>query len=236
MAALPRERVRAYGPRLRFIERTGQVCLSIWVAVLIAFGVVWPEPYANAWQLVLQQMLGGRALSISAGLKGGFHWAFLLVQCSLQDIIILLLLYPLLVAGYRRVVEMRIVGPAIANIRAAAERNKSKVEPFGAAGLIAFVFFPFWTTGPLAGGLIGYLIGMRTRVTFASVITGNFLAVGAWLFLFDRMRAFSERLGNIAPWIILAAVLGGAVVMHFRRLSLRHGQRRNGQPPRAEED
>jgi len=145
----------------------------------------------------------------------------------------LLLLYPLLVAGYRRAVEMRVVGPAIANIRAAAERSKSKIEPFGAAGLALFVFFPFWTTGPLAGGVVGYLIGLRTWVTFASVILGNFLAVGAWILLFERMRAFSQTVGDRAPWAILAAVLAAAVLLQIRRLRKRrhNGLDADGRPP-----
>lgn len=213
--------VRAYGHRLQVIERIGQVCLTVWVTILIVLGVLWPRPYAQVWQLILEQFVGGRALSISAGLAGGFPKLFLLIQCSLQDIVVLLLCYPLLVAGYRRTVEMRIVGPAIANIRATAERHKSRIEPFGAIGLAVFVFFPFWTTGALAGGVLGYLLGIRTRITFASIIIGNFLAVGCWIFLFDRMNQFSETVGHRIPWIILAIVLTTAVVFQIRRLNKR---------------
>jgi uncharacterized membrane protein len=204
------------------IEQIGQVCLTLWVFVLVVLGVIWLIPYAQAWQLVLQQVVGGRALSISSGLSHDFSKLFLLMQCSLQDIVILLLFYPLLVAGYRRTVEMRIVGPAIANIRATAERHKSRIEPFGAIGLVVFVLFPFWSTGALAGGVVGYLIGMRTCVTFTSVIVGNFLAVGCWIFLFDRMNQFSETLGHRLPWIILAMVLLSAIVFQIRRLRKRY--------------
>jgi len=190
----------------------------VWILVLIVLGLVWPTPYAGAWQLVLAQIVGGRALSISLGMSAGFPWYFLLVQCSLQDIIILLLLYPLIVFGYRRVVEMRIVGPAIMNIRATAERNKSRVEPYGAIGLTAFVFFPFWSTGALAGGVIGYLLGMRTWITFTSVIIGNVLSVACWLFLFKHMRAIAEPLGPLFPFLVLVIILAGASVFHVRNL------------------
>ena len=86
---------------------------------------------------------------------------------------------------------------------------------------MVFVFFPFWTTGALVGGVIGYLIGMRTRVTFISVIIGNFLAVGAWIWLFDRMRTFSARLGSTMPWVILGVVLTIAVIAQIRALAKR---------------
>ena len=210
--------VRAYGPHLRLIEHVGQACLTIWIAVLVTVGIVWPDPYSKAWQLVLGQIAAGRALSVSAGLSLGFSKIFLLFQCALQDIIILLLLYPLLVAGYRRVVEMRFVGDALANIRATADRHKSMVAPFGSAGLVIFVFFPFWSTGALAGGLIGYLLGMRTSHVFASVIVGNFLAVGCWIWLFDQMRKVSESMGDRLPIAILVGVIVIAGVFRVWRL------------------
>jgi len=213
--------IKAYGPRLRLIERIGQLCLSVWVAVLIVLGILWPYPYANAWQLILKQMVGGRAVSVGAGLSEGFSKVFLLFQCAMQDIIILLLLYPLLVAGYRRAVEIRIVGPAIANVRATAERHKSKVEPYGAIGLMAFVFFPFWTTGALAGGVVGYLIGMRTWVVFTSIIVGNFLAVGSWIWFFDRMNRYSQALGKTVPWVLLVTVVVIAVCTQIWTLNKR---------------
>lgn len=216
---------RTYTEHLRFIERMGQVCLTVWIAVLAFLGVLWPQPYAKVWELVLHQLVAGRALSVSTGSELGFPALFLLFQCSLLDIIILFLLYPVLVAGYRQIVELRLLGRAIANIRATAERHKSKVEPFGVIGLIAFVFFPFWCTGALAGGVIGYLLGMRTWVNFTAVIIGNFLAVACWIYLIDLMSRFSEALGNRLPVIILVTVLVSAVVFQIWNLHRRHRER-----------
>ena len=193
------EQIRAYGPVLRRIEHIGQVCLAGWVGVLVALGVTWPEPFAMVWRLVLGQMMAGRAFSIGLGLDLGFPKWFLLLQCSIQDILLLLLFYPLLIAGYRRVVEMRIVGPAIANIRASAERHKSKVEPFGAVGLMLFVLFPFWSTGPLAGGVVGYMLGIRTWLSFTAIIAGNFLSVGCWILFFDYLSGLLMRSGTKLP-------------------------------------
>ncbi len=197
----------AYGPTLRLIERLGQTCLTIWIVVLVALGVMWEEPYAKVWQLVVGQVAGGRALSVSTGLKLGMSRWFLLFQCSLQDIIVLLLVFPFVVAGYRKAVEMSFIGRTIVNIRASAERHKDKVQPWGAIGLVAFVLFPFWSTGALAGGVIGYLIGMRIWVTFASVIIGNVIAVALWIFLFDQMNLISEGLVNHMPTLIIIGLI-----------------------------
>ena len=195
--------------------------MTCWIGVLVVLGILQPQPYADAWQLVLRQIVGGRAASISYGLEAGFSKGFLLLQCSLHDIIVLLLLYPLLVAGYRKVVEMRFIGSAVAGIRAQAHRYKGKVEAYGAIGLVTFVFFPFWSTGALAGGVLGYLLGMRAIVIFPSVIIGNFLAVACWIYLLDRMQQFTEALGLRLSLIILLTVLIAAALLQVHRLRKR---------------
>lgn len=214
----------SYDRTLWVIEWTGVALVAIWAILLAAFGILRPDPYAGSWQLVLGQLVVGRAYSVSAGLNGGFSKLFLLTQCSLQDIVTLFLLYPVLVAGYRRVIEVRFVGPALANIRATAERHKSRVAHFGAVGVMVFVFFPLWCTGALAGALIGYLLGMHTAVVFTSVIVGNILAVACWIWLFDVMRGFSERLGDGIPVAIVVSVVVFAAV--FRILDLRRRAKR----------
>ncbi len=225
--------VRAFGRMIHRIERAGQVLLTVWIGTLVALGITWPEPYSRAWELVLLQIVAGRAASVSKGVAMGFPKPFLLVHCTLQDVVILLLLYPLLVAGYRYAVEWRFVGPTIANIRATAERHKSKVAPFGALGLMIFVLFPFWSTGALAGGVVGYLLGLRTRWVFSSVIIGDFLAVALWIWFFDNMMQFSETLGSrmwvfIVVTVIVAAAVGRVVAIRKRV--------KKPEPPREEKD
>ena len=217
------EEIRAYGPVLRRIEHIGQVSLAVWVAVLVVLGILWPTPFLQVWKLVCGQAVAGRAYSVSKGIELEFPKIFLLFQCALQDIIILLLLYPLLIAGYRRVVEMRIVGPAIANIRAAATRHRSKVEPWGAIGVAAFVLFPFWSTGPLAGSVLGYMLGIRTWLVFTSVIVGNFLAVGCWIWFFDGVQKLMDSLNWRPPVSLPLAILLGVIVLggSYRAWNLR---------------
>jgi uncharacterized membrane protein len=222
-------KVRAYDRSLRIIERSGQILLTGWVGTLIALGIIWPDPFKHAWGLVLFQIGSGRAGSVAWGISMGFPKWFLLAHCTIQDVIVLLLLYPLLVAGYRRTVEWRIVGSTLANIRAAAERHKSKVEPYGAIGLMLFVFFPFWSTGALAGGFIGYLLGMRSRIVFPAVIIGEILAVASWIWVWDKgSESIFEALGPRAPLFILVGVIVIAAVIRAVQLRRRFLDRSNG--------
>ncbi len=219
MQSLSEPPARAFGPKLRLIMRLGQACLTVWIIVLVLLGILLGEPYDKVWQLVLGQAALGRSLSVSTGINLGFSRWFLLFQCSFQDIIVLLLLYPFIVAGYRRAVEMSFIGTTIMNIRATAERHKNKVQPWGAIGLIVFVLFPFWSTGALAGGVLGYLIGMRTWVTFTSVIIGNFIAVALWIVLFNQMSMLPNTLLASTPvLIVISAIVVGAFFYVRKRL------------------
>jgi uncharacterized membrane protein len=204
---------------LRAITRAGQWLLTGTIVAFAILGVLWPQPYSRVWQLVLSHLVFGRAGNVLVGLELQFPAWFIFLQCCVEDIIILLLFYPLLVAGYRRAVEWRILGPTLVNIRSAADRHKSKIEPFGIAGLMIFVIFPFWSTGALVGALVGYLIGMRTWVTFATVLTGNAVAVALWVWFFDQLRNLSTHLTRGLLIAIIVAVVAGAVFAQIRRLA-----------------
>jgi uncharacterized membrane protein len=205
------EQPSAYDPTLRLILKSGFIILLSYAVALIAIAIIEPDPYAGAWRLVIGNLLLGRAYNITVGLQEGYHPAYLFFQCGMGDIIVLFLAYPLLIAGYRRAIEWRFVGPGIANIRATAEKHKWRIERFGAVGLVAFVLFPAWSTGPLVAGVVGYLVGMRTSVAFASIVIANFLSVAAWIWLIDSMRRLSESLGEWLPWIVAGLVIGIAV-------------------------
>lgn len=230
----PTERVRAYDPTLHAIERTGQLLLTCTVVLFVLLGVVWKEPYQNVWQLVLAHLVGGRAGNVALGLHLDFPNWFIYLQCCLEDIIILLLFYPLLVAGYRRAVEWRVLGPTLVSIRATADRHKSKVEPFGVLGLMIFVVFPFWSTGALVGALVGYLIGMRTWVTFIAVLIGNFIAVALWVWLGNVIDKISPYLTQGVLVFVFSLVVITALSAQVN--SLLKQRKTIGKPEEDQED
>lgn len=52
---------------LRRIALAGLLLLAIWAAVLVAFAVLRPDPYAHSWRLVLELMFLGILVSVSEG-------------------------------------------------------------------------------------------------------------------------------------------------------------------------
>ncbi len=208
-------------PDILMVRRIAPLCLALWLMVMAGIYIFDPEHYANIWLVIGGQLIAGRAYGVSMGVREEYHPFFIVLQASFQDIITLLLLFPMMVVGYRKAARISVIGPCIMNIREKAERQRKRIRPLGAVGLAFFVFLPMWSTGVLPGGIVGHLIGMRTSLTIFAVAVGNTLAVVTWILLFDLMRDFSATLAEWMPFIILvSAILGIAAlqILHLRRV------------------
>jgi len=220
---------------LRYIRAAGHACL---VGILIIFVLLFTyhgAPYDQAWHLVLAQLLSGRAGSTGLGLQKGFNPYYLFFQISMQDFILMLYVYPWFVTGYQHLSRFPVIGPALSGVHELALRHKSRIAPYGAIGLILFVLFPFWSTGPLVGVVVGYLIGLRTWATFASVIAGNLSAVAAWILFYDRLNSYSPKaaLTFLVVVFVLAAI--GTFFARFRRAQRHRARAAMSATPNAEE-
>lgn len=196
---------------LRVVELTGYLLLIAWATTLVVWAILQPDPYAQGWRLVLELAFLGRLVNIADGITNGFSQLYLFVQSAPQDVILLLVVYPWVVRAYR---GARTRGPIVRLVRRlhrAAEHNSHIVQPFGAIGLWAFVFFPFWSTGVLVGGVVGYIIGLRTWITFTSVFAAHILSLVSLIWFFevvgDWMREFSQSAFEFLPWIVLGIVI-----------------------------
>ncbi len=193
----------------------------VWAAGLVAWGLIQPDPYAEGWRLVLELLFLGRAISIADGIANGFSSLYLLFQNGLEDIVLLLILYPWVVAGYEGVAGHRLLAGTIDRVKRTAEANRKVVEPWGVVGLWTFVFFPFWSTGALVGGVVGYLLGMRTWLVFTSVFAGHLLSVVSLIWVFDVSRDMLAELEQgwvrFLPWIVLAVLILITVVWRGMR-------------------
>ncbi len=197
---------------LRFIRGAGHVSLVGTLVLFIVLGIVYQDteaPYAEVWHLILAHFAGGRALNAAVGIQKGFNSYFLLFQSCMQDFIIMFYLYPLFITGYRQVSRLPFVGHVLKDVRRLALRHKDKIAPYGAIGLMVFVIFPFWSTGPLVGVVVGYMLGISTAVTFTMVMLGDIIAVAAWIWAYDRVKDYNHTLALLILVIIFAIAVGG---------------------------
>jgi uncharacterized membrane protein len=194
----------------------------VWAAVLIAWGLLEPDPYAGGWRLVLELAFLGHIVSIADGTAAGFGPWYLLVQTGVQDTALLLVALPLVVAACEGVAKRGgLLGRWLEAVRHTAEQQKGVVQPLGAVGLWAFVVFPFWGTGTLIGGVVGYLLGMPLRVILPAVLSGYWVSVVMLIWAFDFMVGMAEVLDvgiiRYAPWLVVAVLVGVSLVQRWRR-------------------
>ncbi len=201
---------------LLHLKGAGHVCLISTLLVFIVLGITKGKPYDEVWQLVLAHIVSGRAGNAGIGLEKGFNHFFLLYQSCMQDFIIMFYVYPLFVTGYQLVSRWPFIGPALQHSHELALAHKDRIAPYGAIGLMLFVIFPFWSTGPLVGVLVGYLLGMNVLITFISVMVGDIIAVAAWIWTYDKLRNYNQTLALILLCIILIGAMGVTLFMRFR--------------------
>jgi uncharacterized membrane protein len=109
-------------------------------------------------------------------------------------------------------------------------------------GLFAFVFLPFWMTGPVVGSVIGFLIGLKARHNLPIVLSATYAAVAIWAVFFEQMNQWLAAYGRYAAFglvlVVAIAVLVHRAVWAWRRTHGRGGQPDSGAngSPRTVED
>jgi uncharacterized membrane protein len=183
-----------------------------WLLV-IALGIGWMV--APDWTLVFAAMTGlnlliGRAAGMSFGYANGLDHAVVICSNVLVETIQVLLVYPLFVLSWRNLVDVRRLRRVLVRMRHSAEASQPQVARYGMAGLFAFVFLPFWMTGPVVGSIIGFLIGLKPRQNLGTVLAATYAAIGIWALLFDQLNELLATYGRYAAFatvVVLAVAL-----------------------------
>jgi uncharacterized membrane protein len=175
------------------------------------------SPYGETWALIIAHFVGGRAGNAGVGLELGFSPWFLMYQAFIQDFIVMCYLFPLFVRGHDLLTRFPSLGQSLEKFHAMAVARREQIRPYGIVGLFLFVLFPFWSTGPLVGVFVGYVIGLRVSTTFITVVIADALATGAWMWAYDSLRAFNRELALVLLAIVLVVSLGGALVTRIAR-------------------
>jgi len=95
-----------------------------------------------------------------------------------------------------------------------AEAQRPRALRWGIPGLLLFVWFPFWMTGPVVGSIIGFLIGLGPWTTMAVVLAGTGLAIVCWVFVLDQVFVQLRALGPYVPFVFGAVCVRGADPAH----------------------
>jgi len=203
--------------------------LGLTLLTVVALGVGWlVDPGATS---IFAAMTGlnltvGRAAGMSFGYASGLQHLAVISSNVLVETIQVLVVYPLFVLSWKNLVDARHMQRLLVSMRRSAEANQSRVARYGMLGLFAFVFLPFWMTGPVVGSIIGFLIGLKARHNLPIVLTATYAAVAIWAVFFERMNDWLAEYGRYAAFglvaVVTIAALGIRAVQAWRQT---HGNR-----------
>ena len=184
--------------------------IAIALVGLIIMGLVafWsPQTSRMIGAMTFSNIVFGRAVSMSIGYAGGYGHAIVISVNIWVETIMVLLFYPVFVFSMRKLVEFPSLKRFLERTRKAAEHHRDKVRRYGIIGLFAFVWFPFWMTGPVVGSAIGYLLGFPAWLTLSVVLAGTYIAMGGWAYLLFGLHTRAAVFGPWAPAMIVGLII-----------------------------
>jgi len=206
----PRELLRSSEVRI--------LAVGLFLALLTAaaLGIGWlvnPELAARFTAMTGLNLTVGRAAGMSFGYASGLHHLPVITSSVLVETIQVLVIYPLFVLSWKSLVDERRMQRLLVGVRRSAEASQSRVARYGMIGLFAFVFLPFWMTGPVVGSVIGFLIGLKARHNLPIVLSATYAAVAIWAVFFERMTEWLAAYGRYAAFCLVLVVAVAALAL-----------------------
>jgi uncharacterized membrane protein len=194
-------------------SQEGKIFISgLWL--LFLFGVwlfvtfLWSQQKAQYMvAMTATHILFGRAAGMSFGYAVGLDNLIVILVNIVIETILVCLFYPLFVFSMRRLVVIPFMRSFMERTRQAALANQALIKRWRIPGLLFFVWFPFWMTGPLVGCVIGFLLGMRPIIILSIVLLGTYLAIGTWSIILHGLHQRVAEFGPYAPLILLSVIV-----------------------------
>lgn len=201
---------------LRVLVLLGHITLIITLASWLLMFVFIGKPYHQTWWIILTALFLGRGPAVGAGLSIHFNAWYLFFITIMADVFLVFYIYPLFVRNYRHLTRVPYIGSYLDNLHTAAVQYKKHVAPYGIAGLLIFVVFPFWSTGPLVGSILGFLIGLSSTATLITVNVGNVAASAVWVLAYDTLHDWNSGAALILLAVLLFLAIGGIIFAQFK--------------------
>ena len=192
------------------------LALALFGASALALSWLWSAPLSQVLvAMTATNILFGRAAAMSFGYAVDLSDGVVVPVNMLIETILVLLFYPLFVFSWQRLVEIRGLSKIIERTTRVAESYREPIRKYGIIGLLAFVWLPFWMTGPVVGCAIGFLLGLRAWVTLTVVLAGTYLAIGGWALLLRELHARVAEYSVFGPMVLTALIVLIAVAAYL---------------------
>jgi uncharacterized membrane protein len=201
------------------------IVLALLYLAFLSLSVLLSPRLAQAFiGVTATNVLFGRAAGMSLSYALGFGHAVAMLLNMLIETILVLIFYPIFVFSLKHLLVVEFLKKTVDRISAAAVRHEGTVRRYGVPGLVFFVWFPFSMTGPLAGCVVGYMIGLRPSVNVTVVLGSTYLAIICWGLLLRDMLEHLAAYNTYAPLSAVATVIALAIIAHFVNASKKRKQ------------
>ena len=184
----------------------GLVLATLTVTALAVGWIAQPSWTRNFAAMTGLNVTIGRAAGMSFGYASGLGHASVVASSVIVETLYVLIGYPLFALGWQRLRGAGWLTSWLDNLRATAEARRTTVHRYGIAGLFVFVFTPFWMTGPAAGAILGYLIGLRWQVNLAIVLSSTYAAIAVWAALISHLGQLAAAYNRYALFALVVVV------------------------------
>ncbi len=185
---------------------------SFWLGIKL---LISPDESQVLVGLTATELTLGRGFAMTFGYTLGLGHSTVIPICMILETIYVLILYPLFVFSWRRLLVIKTLKNTFERIRKSAETHKDKVQKYGVIGLFAFVWFPFWMTGPVVGSVIGFLLGLRLWLNMTVVLAGTYAAIFGWAFVLRKLHKQVASYSSYAAMVLMALLIFIFIVGHL---------------------
>jgi uncharacterized membrane protein len=180
--------------------------ISLLIIYLSSIVFVYFFSTQNANHLVVMSFINvifGRAAGISYGFSAHFSEISLIVTNIIMESILVMLVYPLFVLSWNNSEKLSFFHNMMQNVKRQREKYKIFFDKYGKFALFAFVWFPFWMSGPAIGSVIGFLIGIKHYTNMFIVLSGTSLAIVIWTYFLKELISLLEHVSSYAPFLLV---------------------------------
>jgi uncharacterized membrane protein len=199
----------------------------IYTAWLAAKFVFTPESAQILIGMTAVEVMFGRAAGMAFGYGQKLGHSTVIPICMILETILVLIAYPLFVFSWRHLLVIKSLKRIFDRIHQTAETHKVIVHKYGIIGLFAFVWFPFWMTGPVVGCVIGFLMGLPVWLDLIVVLSGTYVAILGWAII---LHTFNEQVAEYSPYAamtLMVIILLLIIIGHLLSQAIQENKRKN---------
>ena len=215
LLASPEGRLLLTGVTIAFIY-------TLWLAVML---LVSPQDSQIFVALTATQVMFGRAAAMAFGYSVGLSHFIVVPICMIIETILVLIFFPLFIFSWRHLLVVNWLKNIFERIQKTAEARKPLVRKYGIIGLFAFVWFPFWMTGPFVGAVIGFMLGLRLWLNITVVLSGTYVAIIGWAIFLRQIHKSVASYSSYAAMVLMAMLVIIFITANLLHKTLKENQK-----------